>query len=220
MKSSIITLALLVCLSGCSSRLVTNTPRSAIEQMLLSTAVDKGLDKFHLAELADARVFLDRSNLTGVDAAYVAAAARARLCELGAVLTDDRAGVDFIVELASGALGTEYKTTLVGLPALPAPNSPVPLPEVAIWKSSRRTGIARILILVHSAGRFTAVRRCYGRADRCERSILWLPLGGRDDIRDDWRRADVECARTERRRTGAVPLPLHERAPHVRVPQR
>ena len=43
--------ALLACI-GCTSRTVSNTPRTAIEQLLLSGAVDRALAKFDVPELS------------------------------------------------------------------------------------------------------------------------------------------------------------------------
>ncbi len=102
-----------LCLAGCSSRLVTNTSRSAIEQMLLTRAVDKALAKFSLAEVKGSKVFLDLSNLAAVDAGYMKTATRARFCELGATLVDEAGDADLIAEVACGALGTEFKTSMV-----------------------------------------------------------------------------------------------------------
>jgi len=49
--------------TGCASRHVTNTPRSAIEQLLLSGAVDRALEKFSLPELSGKKLFVDFTNL-------------------------------------------------------------------------------------------------------------------------------------------------------------
>jgi len=133
MKRAAVLAIVFLCLAGCSSRLVTNTSRSAIEQMLLTGAVDKALAKFSLAEVEGAKVFLDCSNLAAVDAPYIKTAARARFCELGATLVDEVGEADLIAEVACGALGTEFKTAMVGLPPLPVPNSPIPLPEASLY---------------------------------------------------------------------------------------
>jgi hypothetical protein len=49
--------------AGCATRAVSITPRTAIEQLLLSTAVDTAIDKISLPELADKKVYPDFSNL-------------------------------------------------------------------------------------------------------------------------------------------------------------
>ena len=195
MKQAVILGIAFFCLAGCSSRLVTNTSRSAIEQMLLTRAVDKAMAKFTLAEVDGAEVFLDFSNLASVDAPYVKTAVRARFCELGATLADKAGEADLIAEIAVGALGTEFKTFMIGLPPLPMPNSPIPLPEVSLYKSSERTGIVKILIFVHAKGRFVAANQYYAKADREESFILWLRVHARDDVREGWERADLKLAK-------------------------
>ncbi|MHC4716922.1 MAG: DUF6655 family protein, partial [Planctomycetota bacterium] len=114
------------CGLGCSSRTLSNTPRSAIEQMLLSGAVDKAMAKLDLPEVADRNVFIDFSNLKSYDVEYVRAATRARICGLGATLVDKADDADLVAEVSSGGLGIEFKSGTVGIPALPVPNSPLP----------------------------------------------------------------------------------------------
>jgi len=183
-----------LCLGGCSSRLVTNTSRSAIEQMLLTGAVDKALKKFSLAEVKGAKVYLDFSNLAAADAPYIKTAARARFSELGATLVDKGEEAELIAEIACGALGTEFKTSIVGLPPLPVPNSPIPLPEASVYKSSERTGIVKILIFVHADGKFVAADHYYAKADRDESFVFWWRFQRQDDVRDGWERADLKLA--------------------------
>ena len=195
MKRAVILAIVSLCLAGCSSRLVTHTSRSAIEQMLLTRAVDKALAKFSLAKLNGAKVFMDGTNLAAVDAPYIKTAARARLSELGATLVAEAGDADLIVEIACGALGTEFKTGTVGLPPLPVPNSPIPLPEISLYKSSERTGIVKLLIFVHAKGRFVAANHYYAKADRSESFVFWWRLQSRDDVREGWERADLKLAR-------------------------
>ena len=56
---------------GCQTRPVTNTPRSAIEQLLLSGAADLALDKFEMHELRGKKVYVDASYLSCYDKEYV-----------------------------------------------------------------------------------------------------------------------------------------------------
>ena len=64
---------------GCSSRSMSNTPRTAVEQLLLTAAVDRAMDKFELPEANGHRIWVDFSNLGGIDKEYVKVAVRARL---------------------------------------------------------------------------------------------------------------------------------------------
>jgi hypothetical protein len=188
------TLALLAlsCVVGCSSRLVSNTPRTAIEQMLLTAAVDKALAKLDLPEVRDKKVFLDFTNLKAYEAEYTKVAVRARFGEIGAILAEKAESADMVAEVASGAMGTEFKSSVLGLPALPVPNSPVPFPEAYGYKSSERTGIVKLLIFLHEKGRFVATNQYFAKADRHESFLLWWRFQRKDDIREGWERADLK----------------------------
>ncbi len=188
-----IVVAMLTCslaAAGCSSRLVTNTSRSAIEQMLLSRAVDKALAKLELPELAGSRVNVDFTNLKAYDQEYIKVATRARIAELGATLVVAPADAEFTVEVASGALGIEFKDSVIGLPPLPVPNSPIPLPEAALYRTIEQTGIFKLLIFVHQNGRFVAANHYYAKADRDESFLFWWRFQRRDEIREGWEQAE------------------------------
>jgi len=71
------------------------------------------------------KTYLDFTNLKSYDIEYVKAAVRARFAEIRAHLTEDAEQADYVAEISSGALGTEYKKTLLGIPSFPIPNSSV-----------------------------------------------------------------------------------------------
>lgn len=190
MKHTTLLAAIVCCAFGCSSRLVTNTPRSAIEQLLLSGAVDRALEKLELPELAGKTVFVDFANLKAYDAEYIKVATRARLARIGATLLEKPEEADFVVEVASGGLGIEFKKAMVGLPAIPVPNSPMPMPEAPLYRTTEQTGIFKLLIFVHSKGRFVAACHYYAKYDRDESFILWWRFQRKDDIREGWERSD------------------------------
>jgi len=176
--------------AGCGARAVSNTPRTAIEQLLLSGAVDRALEKFELPELAGRKVYLDFDNLKAYDVEYIKVAARARFAELGATLAAKPDDADCIAEFASGGLGIEYKTSMVGLPAIPIPQAPIPMPELTASRSVEQTGILKLLIFVHAKGKFIAANHYYAKCDRDEGFILWWRYQRQDDIREGWEKAD------------------------------
>ena len=141
-RTSLLAIVLLSSL-GCSSRLVTNTPRSAIEQLLLSGAVDKALLKVEDPDFTGKTAFLDFTNLKAYDQEYIKVATRARIAKLGATLVADADKADYVVEVASGGLGIEFKKGVVGIPALPVPNSSFPTPEAPAYRTSEQTGIVK-----------------------------------------------------------------------------
>jgi hypothetical protein len=192
MKPSHLILAALVCLTGCTSRVLTNTPRSAIEQLLLSGAVDKSLERLALPEVAGKKVFIDFVNLKAYDVEYIRAATRARFAKIGAVLVEKPGDADLIAEVASGGFGLEYKSSMVGLPAVPMPNAPVPTPELRAWKSVEQTGIFKLFIFIHAKGKFVAASHYYAKCDRDEGFTLWWRSVKEDDVREGWEKADFK----------------------------
>jgi len=176
--------------AGCGTRTFTNTQRAAIEQLLLSGAVDNALEKLDIPQLAGKKTYIDFTNLKSYDIEYVKAAVRARFAEIGAQLVGKSEEADCIAEIASGAVGTEYKSFLVGIPSIPLPGSPTPLPELALARSIEQTGIVKLLVFVHSNGKFVGAEHYYGKVERDETFILWFRSQPKDDIRMRWEAAD------------------------------
>jgi len=188
-----LTLAVLtVILAGCATRTVSNSPRTAIEQMLLSTAVDAALEKFELPEVRGKKVYIDVSNLTGSDSAYMKVAVRGRFAEIGAILTNTVDDAELTAEVACGCLGTEYKSFLIGIPSVPVPGSAVPTPEASLFRNEERTGIMKFLIFVHARGKFIALDQYYAKSDREESFLLWFRSQRKDNIRESWEKADAK----------------------------
>ncbi len=177
---------ILIHLFGCSTRTVSNSPRTAIEQMLLSTAVDTALEKLELPQVKAKKLYIDLTNLTGPDSEYMRVAIRGRFAEIGAILTDSREDAQLTAEAASGCIGTEYKSFIIGIPSIPVPGSTIPTPEASVFRKVEQTGIMKFLIFVHAKGRFVALEQYYARADRQETFILWHRSQQEDNIRESW----------------------------------
>jgi len=190
MKYIIWTTLLTTFATGCGTRTFTNTERAAIEQLLLSGAVDNALEKLDIPQVAGKKTYLDFTNLKSYDIEYVKAAVRARFAEIGAHLTEDAKQADYVVEISSGALGTEYKSSILGIPSIPIPNSPTPFPELALARGVEQTGIAKLLVLVHSNGKVVSTGHYYGKVERDENFVLWFRWQSKDDIRTRWEAAD------------------------------
>jgi len=195
MKTLRLIVVVSLCLGfGCKSRVLTNTPRSAIEQLLLSGAVDRALDNFDLPNLAGWKVHVDFTNLKTFDVEYVRLATRVRVARLGATLVEKAEEADYTVEIACGGLGTEFKSSFVGLPPMPVPNSPVATPEAAVYRSGEQTGIVKLLIFVHQKGRLLSAAHYYAKCDRDESVLLWQNYQKSDNIREGWERSDQKIS--------------------------
>ncbi len=191
MKRFLLFALLLVLSTGCATRKVSTTSRTAIEQLLLSTVVDKALEKFDMPMLKDSKVFVDCTLLKGTDVEYVQVALRARTARQGAILVTEANDADYIMEVASGGLAMEFKDRIWGLPSLPVPQAPIPLPEIAMFKTIHQTAIMKLLIFVHQKGRFVASDQYFARSDRDESIVMWHRFQRTDDIRTGWERADA-----------------------------
>jgi hypothetical protein len=136
----------LLMLSACTTVRETNPPRTASEELLISTAADRAADKLSPAIPNGTKVFVDAAYLDGTDAKYATATMRDRLLRLGAYLMVDRKSADMVVELRSGALSIDQRSFLIGIPSFPVP---IPLagtlefPEIALYKRVERKGIAK-----------------------------------------------------------------------------
>lgn len=193
-----VVLGVLLTACGCLTRSYSNTPRTALEQLLISGAVDEALAKFHVPELAGKKVHVDFTNLEAYDAAYIKVATRAKFAREGATLVEEAEGCDYVAEVASGGLGTEFKEGSVGIPAIPMPGSPVAFPELPLYKNIEQTALMKLLIFVHAKGEFVASAQYYAKCDRDESFILFFRFESKDDVREGWERADLNLKRARR----------------------
>ncbi len=152
--------------------------------------MDKALLKVEDPDFTDKTAFLDFTNLKAYDQEYIKVATRARIAKLGATLVGDADKADYVVEVASGGLGIEFKKGVVGIPALPVPNSSFPTPEAPAYRTSEQTGIVKLLIFVHAGGKFVSADHYYAKADRDESFVLWWRFQHNDDVRKGWEGAD------------------------------
>jgi hypothetical protein len=143
--------------SGCGTTRQTDTGRAASEMLLISQAVDMAVAKIDFSPLAGQSVFLDTTAVEKdvVDRGYLVSVIRQQLLAHGAKLRDKRDDATYIVEIRSGALGTDRHSLLLGTPAvslpvvvpgLPSAN----IPEIALMKRSDQRGVAKIGVFAYN----------------------------------------------------------------------
>ncbi len=171
-------LFLIVALSACTSA-ETNPPRSATEQMLISTAADRAADQLVLGIPQKTPVFVDASNFEGYDSKYAVAALHASLLKQGARLVDDKKKAKVILEVRAGALSTDKRDTLIGTPSftipIPFAASGVEFPQIALYKSSTQQGVAKFASAAYDAKSGSMVQvdePFYGLAHRTRYTVL------------------------------------------------
>ena len=139
--------------SGCIQLRQTDPARTATEQLLLSTAADRAIGNASLSEFAHKKVFLDTAYFDSYDSKYALGAIRDALSRGGAILVSDAKDSEVTIEARSGALSTDDKSFLLGVPAtgLPIPLAgAVSIPELALYKSQKQLSIAKFALLAYS----------------------------------------------------------------------
>ena len=141
--------------AACTIVRESNPPRTATEQLLISTAVDRAVEGMHFDIPKGTSVFVDATNLDGYDSKYAIARITERILQQGAQLSSDRAKADMVMALRAGALSTDSVQDLVGLPSIGG--VPVPLmgtlslPEIALIKKEKTRGVAKFAATVYDA---------------------------------------------------------------------
>lgn len=132
---------LLVC--GCSSPWITNTPRSAIEQYLIATTVERAVGNSGLKKYAGRKIFLDYTYLAPqVDKPYVQGMIELELAKAGCVVVSKQEGADLMIQPLCGVLATDNNSWIIGTPPLPIPvpytDLTFAIPEIPLFKRVKR----------------------------------------------------------------------------------
>jgi hypothetical protein len=142
-------------LAACTTVRESSPQRTATEQLLISTAVDRAVERMHLEIPKGTKVYLDTEQLEGSDGKYAAAAIRERMLRSGAGLVDERGEADFIVQVRAGALSIDDRNTLVGIGSFDAPvpfaGQAFRFPEIALYREKERQGVAKIAAVGYRA---------------------------------------------------------------------
>jgi len=172
-------------LGGCATLRVTDPPRSADEQFLLSTAAQKAVAQLSTEALRDRRVFLDASYFNAPEQAFITGEVRARLLLGGVRLMENRKDAQIILEVRSGGVGINRIEFLLGLSAIPIPginngsNSvtaavPLETPELALLKSTKQQGFAGIAYVAYWADTGEVVTSSGPFVGRTYRTDWWF----------------------------------------------
>jgi len=145
------------CAVGCGTTKWTETRRTATEQLLISDSMDQAVGRLNFRALSGKKVYLDDTYLKDVvDANYLISSLRQQLLAHGAILRDKKEEADYVVEVRSGAVGTDMHGVLVGVPqvnlppAVSAVGLPTALPEIPLIKKTQQSAVTKILLFAYN----------------------------------------------------------------------
>jgi hypothetical protein len=143
---------LLAAITGCATTKESDTARTGIEQLLVSSAGDQALDKIDLTPVRFAKVHLEEKYLDCVDKNYVIVALEQQLLLNGSTLAAKPEDADVIMHVTSGGVGTDRQEKFVGISEIPLPPpSPISIPKMALFSRSRANGTAKLRIVAFDA---------------------------------------------------------------------
>lgn len=142
-------------LSACTTERSSVPQRTATEQLLISTAADRAAGEMSLNIPRNTKVYIDHQYFQGYDQGYALNAIRTQFLRQGLAVVDDRKDAEAVVTVASGALSTDEKALLIGIPALQLPFFPigtsVSVPEIALFKTAQDKGVAKFVATGYDA---------------------------------------------------------------------
>jgi hypothetical protein len=166
--------------SGCATMKESDTARTGIEQLLISSAADQALGKIDFRPIARAKVYLEPKYLDCVDKNYILVALHQQLLNQGCTLVEKPEEADVVLEVASGGVGTDRNELFVGIPEIPlAPPSPVAIPKLAFFTRTRAMGTAKLVVVAYDArSRVPLMNGGYALARADHKNWTILGVGG------------------------------------------
>jgi len=132
---------------GCGVTRTSDSKRTATEQLMTSSAIERAVAQVDCRPLAGRRVFLDASFMDDVaDGKYLVSTLRHQLLAGGCLLADKAENADVIVEARAGAIGTDRSDLVLGMPGttVSIKGNEFTTPDVAIAKRSEQRGVAKV----------------------------------------------------------------------------
>jgi hypothetical protein len=176
---------LLLC--GCYTARISETPRTATEELLISQAAEQAMKGIDLTWLRGRKIFIEDKYFEGYDKGFAVSLIRERLSRYGALITATNDKADIIVEIRSGSLAMNTSQFLIGVPTIPIPLpfvGVVETPEIAFYKNEKTVGIAKFALFAYarqSGGYIDAIGPDSGKSHFNEYKLIFF----------DWQRTDI-----------------------------
>jgi len=140
--------------AGCVEPRITNTGRSAVEQNLLSHAVERSVDNMSFSAFAGKNAILDYSKLAPqADKEYVCGVLETHLAASGIKVVEKPEEAQIRIRFFCGVLATDNTDMNIGTPALPIPipycNLNIAIPEIYLFKRRSRTASCRATAVIY-----------------------------------------------------------------------
>ena len=137
----------LLLLSGCAGIREPGKPlRTAIEQLLLSQALERTLDNVSLPLPSHAAILVEAAGLTrdyAPDQEYARQAIAGHLTRQGFRLVQSEEEATYRVRVLLQTFGTERGIVFLGTPSVQSVLLPLPIPEIALYKDVKEKGYVR-----------------------------------------------------------------------------
>ena len=141
-----------VTVAGCGHTRWSDSKRTATEQLLVSDAIERAVEKVDLRPLAGRKVFLDTAFMDDTDDQhYLTSVLRHQLLASGCRLASKLEDAEVVVEARAGAIGTDRNDILVGMPAtsLQIAGNGTTIPEIAFAKRTDQRGVAKVSLFAY-----------------------------------------------------------------------
>lgn len=152
---------------GCSTPRISETGRTAVEQFLLSTAIERGISSVDFSEYAGKKAFLEYEYLAPqVDKPYVQGVFELQLAKNGVIVSRDAKDSEITIQIICGVLATDTNKFTIGTPALPIPmpetSISFAIPEISFFQKLTRTGYGRFSFNILESGTRKPIRAISG----------------------------------------------------------
>jgi len=176
---------LLSVLCGCATQRVTDPPRTATEQFLLSEAAIQAVAPLSFDVLHGRRVYVDDQYFSSIDKGFVLGELRAKLLLSGVQLASESKEAEIVVEVRSPGIGIDRYDSIIGIPSIGAgagatsAAAGVPLggfitPEIALVKEIRQVSFASVAYVAYWASTGEVVASSGPSVGRAYRDDWWL----------------------------------------------
>ncbi len=180
---------MMLTLCGCIEPRITNTSRSAVEQLLLATVIERGVNRMDFSGFAGKSALMDYRYLAPQsDKEYIQAVLETHLAASGVAVIESAENADLLVRPYCGTLATTSTSFNIGTPSLPIPlpytDLTFAIPELSLVKRISRSAYSRLSVVVFDR---SSMKLLYSQRGINDRSIynnwtffFFLPFVSRD----------------------------------------